>query len=77
MKQTSWDWFIENLPIRIKNAIENSCQEIIEEAKKMNYQEISEAWNDGNYLGRNGNIFSDYDTGRGYLKNNFKKKLES
>ena len=34
MKQTSLDWVVENLPIRIKNAIENSCQEIIEEGKK-------------------------------------------
>lgn len=77
MKQTSLDWVVENLPIRIKNAIENSCQEIIEEGKKRNCQEISEAWHDGNFLGRNGNIFSDYDTGKGYLKNNFGKKLES
>jgi hypothetical protein len=35
MKQTAVEWFIENLPIRFKNAILNECGEEIEKAKAM------------------------------------------
>jgi hypothetical protein len=38
--QTSLDWFLENLPERFKNAILNSCQEEIKQAKQMEKEQM-------------------------------------
>ena len=35
-------------------------------------KQIIEAWNDGNFLGRNGNIVPDYDTGDAYFKKEYR-----
>lgn len=39
-KQTSIDWFIDKLPIRMKNYL----REEIETARKMHKEEIEDAW---------------------------------
>jgi len=38
--KTSLDWFLENLPERFKNAILNSCQEEIKQAKQMEKEQM-------------------------------------
>jgi len=40
----------------------------------MEKEQIQEAWNDGNFLGRNGNILADYSDGKGYYKSEFENK---
>ena len=46
----------------------------LEQAKQMEKEQIQEAWNDGNFLGRNGNILADYSDGKGYYKSEFENK---
>ena len=47
---------------------------IVEQAKQMEKEQIQEAWNDGNFLGRNGNILADYSDGNRYYKKEFENK---
>ena len=48
--------------------------ELITNAKQMEKEQIQEAWNDGNFLGRNGNILADYSDGNRYYKKEFENK---
>lgn len=41
-------------------------------AESLMARDIAEAWNDGNFLGRNPNIYPDYDTGESYYKKTYK-----
>jgi hypothetical protein len=45
-----------------------------EQAKQMEKGQIQDAWHDGNFLGRNGNLFVDYNTKEGYYKSEFENK---
>jgi len=40
----------------------------------MEKEQIQDAWHDGNFLGRNGNLFVDYNTKEGYYKSEFENK---
>ena len=44
---TAVDWLLENLPLRYKNAILNTCQEEINQAKAMEKEQIITAFEDG------------------------------
>jgi len=44
---TAVDWLLENLPLRYKNAILNTCQEEINKAKAMEKEQIIDAFEDG------------------------------
>ena len=44
---TAVDWLLENLPLRYKNAILNTCQEEINKAKAMEKEQIITAFEDG------------------------------
>jgi hypothetical protein len=40
---------------------------LINQALIVERKQLSEAWNDGNLLGRNGNIIEEYSTGEAYI----------
>ena len=44
---TAVDWLLENLPLRYKNAILNTCQEEINQAKAMEKEQIIDAFEVG------------------------------
>ena len=44
---TAIDWLLENLPLRYKNAILNTCQEEINQAKAMEKEQIITAFEVG------------------------------
>ena len=44
---TAVDWLLENLPLRYKNAILNTCQEEINQAKAMEKEQIITAFEVG------------------------------
>lgn len=44
-----------------------------EELLEMEKEQIEEAWNDGNLLGRNGHIILEYTTGKEYYKETYKQ----
>ena len=44
---TAVDWLLENLPLRYKNAMLNTCQEEINKAKAMEKEQIITAFEDG------------------------------
>ena len=67
-QQTAVEWLVEQY------ANENYGIEVYEQAKQMEKEQIVEAWNDGNFLGRNGNILADYSDGKGYYKSEFENK---
>ena len=69
--QTAIAWLIDNLPIRFRNALINSCAKEIEEAKEIDRKAIAMAWHDGNMLGRNGWVLEEYSTGEGYYENTY------
>lgn len=43
MEETSLDWFLNNLPQRLKNALDNTCQAEIKQAKDKERQQIIDA----------------------------------
>ena len=47
--------------------------QICEKAKQMEKEQIQESWNDGNFLGRNGNILLEYNTGKQYYNETYNK----
>lgn len=55
-----------NVALGVSMAI-NLISEFLESEK----EQIAEAWNDGNLLGRNGHIKLEYDTGEQYYKEKF------
>jgi len=48
---TAVDWLLENLPLRYKNAMLNTCQEEINKAKAMEKEQIIDAWEKGYITG--------------------------
>lgn len=44
-----------------------------EELLEMEKEQIEEAWNDGNLLGRNGHVILEYTTGKEYYKETYKQ----
>jgi len=44
-----------------------------EELLEMEKEQIEEAWNDGNLLGRNGHVILEYTTGKEYYKKTYKQ----
>jgi len=44
---TAVDWLLENLPLRYKNAILNTCQEEINQAKVVEKEQIIDAFEVG------------------------------
>ena len=47
---------------------------LLNKAEQMEKEQIQDAWHDGNFLGRNGNLFVDYNTKEGYYKSEFENK---
>jgi hypothetical protein len=74
-QQTAVEWLEDNL---IGNAhFEEDFRhnrKIFAKAKQMEKEQIQDAWHDGNFLGRNGNLFVDYNTKEGYYKSEFENK---
>lgn len=66
------DEMIKNNPFKVLGfgeAIDKA-----EELLKKEQEQLKESWNDGNLLGRNGNVMEEYNTGEGYYKHNYEKK---
>jgi hypothetical protein len=53
MGQTPIDWFLDNIPIRYKNALLNDCKEEIEKSRKMQKEQIVDSYNVGTVNGLN------------------------
>jgi hypothetical protein len=64
--KTSLDWFIENLPERFKNAILNTCQDEIKQAKQKEKQSIIDTYWDAY---KEGQISSDVTAEEYYNQN--------
>ena len=84
-QQTAVEWLIEQLVELDKEldgirksddstVIKLNPTRIYDQAKQMEKEQIIEAWNDGNFLGRNGNILADYSDGNRYYKKEFENK---
>ena len=77
-QQTVVEWLIEQLEgddSKVARVIGlKKYNSIIEQAKQMEKEQIQDAWHDGNFLGRNGNLFVDYNTKEGYYKSEFENK---
>ena len=69
-QQTAVEWLYE----RFLFAGYAAPSEWKEKAKQMEKAQIQDAWHDGNFLGRNGNLFVDYNTKEGYYKSEFENK---
>jgi len=69
-QQTAVEWLYE----RFLFAGYAAPSEWKEQAKQMEKGQIQDAWHDGNFLGRNGNLFVDYNTKEGYYKSEFENK---
>lgn len=50
---TALDWFLENLPNRFKNALVQTCENEIEFARKMQREQIINAYSHGKIKGLN------------------------
>lgn len=73
-KQTAVEWLLLNINIAgVPQGTGLNIDEVIDKAKEMEKEQTIEAWNDGNFLGRNGNILADYDTGERYYKETYGK----
>ena len=84
-QQTAVEWLVEQLVELDKQldgrrksddstVVKLNTTRIYEQAKQMEKEQIQDAWNDGNFLGRNGNLFVDYNTKEGYYKYEFGNK---
>ena len=84
-QQTAVNWLLSELQIRllkiksepdgiVRERMINSFLIDAEQAEAMEKEQTVEAWNDGNFLGRNGNILADYSDGKGYYKSEFENK---
>jgi hypothetical protein len=49
--QTALDWFLENLPTRLKNSLVNSCHDLIVQAKAKEEEQIVHAYDQDLYGG--------------------------
>ena len=72
-QQTAVEWLVDYIK-NLEKYPYKTIQELEEQAKQMEKEQIVEAWNDGNFLGRNGNILADYSNGNGYYKKEFDNK---
>ena len=72
MKQTAVEWLIARFESGDMYNVEDS-QFIKQQAIKMEKEQLEEAWNDGNLLGRNGNVILEYTTGKEYYKKTYKQ----
>ncbi len=78
-QQTAVSWLKDMLewnygdPQMLEISWEN-LDDLLERAKQMEKEQIQDAWHDGNFLGRNGNLFVDYNTKEGYYKSEFENK---
>ena len=68
-KQTVVEWLVAQLQAPCRGIPSH----IIEQAKQMEKDQIKESWNDGNLLGRNGNVLLEYNTGEQYYNETYKK----
>jgi hypothetical protein len=68
-KQTAVEWLVAQLQAPCRGIPSH----IIEQANKMFKDQIKESWNDGNLLGRNGNVLLEYNTGEQYYNETYKK----
>jgi hypothetical protein len=73
-QQTAVDWLVNKIYMVIPNEERNFLEGLREQAKQMEKEQIQNAWHDGNFLGRNGNLFVDYNTKEGYYKYEFGNK---
>jgi len=74
-QQTAVDWLVENLHLHNDvYFVTKNKRDIIEQAKQMEKEQIKDAWHDGNFLGRNGNLFVNYTDSEGYYKKQFGDK---
>jgi hypothetical protein len=72
-QQTAVEWLVDYIK-NLEKYPYKTIQELEEQAKQMEKEQIVEAWNDGNFLGRNGNILADYSDGNRYYKKEFENK---
>jgi len=73
-QQIAVDWLVNKIYMVIPNEERNFLEGLREQAKQMEKEQIQNAWHDGNFLGRNGNLFVDYNTKEGYYKYEFGNK---
>ena len=78
-QQTAVDYLIKQIseilgPLKTEGMTDLLLVDAIQKAKQMEKEQIQEAWNDGNFLGRNGNILADYSDGNRYYKKEFENK---
>jgi len=73
-KQTAIDWLINKIYMVIPNEERNFLEGLREQAKQTEKEQIKDAWHDGNFLGRNGNLFANYTDSEGYYKSEFESK---
>ena len=71
-KQTAVEWLMARFESGDMYNVEDS-QFIKQQAIKMEKEQLEEAWNDGNLLGRNGNVILEYTTGKEYYKETYKQ----
>ena len=65
-------WFRDNY-----EATYEEGNKAFEQAKQMEKEQIKESWNDGNLLGRNGNVLLEYNTGEQYYNETYGKKISN
>ena len=72
-KQTAVEWLVEQIKSDQNQKALSATEwiEVIEQAKQMEKEQIEEAWNDGNLLGRNGNVMLEYGTGKQYYNETY------
>ena len=63
---------VQNIDTYSPDKFSESKAEIVERAKTIVKAQIVNAWNDGNFLGRNPNILADYSTGEEYFNQTHK-----
>lgn len=66
-KQTVVEWLVAQLQAPCRGIPSH----IIEHANQMFKDQIKESWNDGNLLGRNGNVLLEYNTGEQYYNETY------
>jgi hypothetical protein len=64
---------VKNIDTYAPDKFSETRADIVERAKVIEKAQIVNAWNDGNFLGRNPNILADYDTGEQYFNQTHKK----
>jgi len=72
-QQTAVEWLEQSIKNKITAPIyERLVREgHFEQAKQMEKEQIKDAWHNGNFLGRNGNILADYSDCDGYYKSEY------